>query len=75
MSATVAVVTATATATTATATTTPTTSSINGNDQVHLPYARLESPHFGVYDVWQEKTIIGKKSKGHDVDVNIGMRI
>ena len=51
------------------------TANINGNDQVHLPYARLESAHFGTYDIRQEKTIIGKKNNRHEVDVNMGMKI
>ncbi|CAF1010458.1 unnamed protein product [Rotaria sordida] len=60
--------------TTTTTTTTPTTAAtnINGNDHVHLPYARLESTHFGIYDIWQEKTIVGKKTNRHEVDVNMG---
>jgi hypothetical protein len=49
-----------------------TTTNMNGNDQVNLPYARLESTHFGTYDIWQEKTIVGKKSNRHEVDVNMG---
>jgi hypothetical protein len=38
------------------------TTNMNGNDQVNLPYARLESTHFGTYDIWQDKTIVGKKN-------------
>lgn len=53
--------------------TNPTTNG-NGHDQVHLPYARLESTHFGVYDIWQERTTVGKKTNGHEVDVNIGIK-
>lgn len=52
-----------------------TSTTINGNDQVNLPYGRLESPHFGTYDIWQEKTIVGKKTQRQDVDVNMGTRI
>jgi hypothetical protein len=59
--------------TTTTTTPTPTTTNMNGNDQVNLPFGRLESTHFGTYDIWQEKTIIGKKSQRHEVDVNMGM--
>ncbi|CAF1397842.1 unnamed protein product [Rotaria magnacalcarata] len=55
-----------------TTTTTTTNININGNDHIHLPYARLESNNFGVYDVWQEKTIIGKKTNHNEVDVNMG---
>jgi hypothetical protein len=56
-----------------TATTTTTTiTNTNGNDQVNLPFGRLESTHFGTYDIWQEKTIVGKKSHRHEVDVNMG---
>jgi len=54
-------------------TTTTTTTNINGNEQVNLPYARLESTQFGTYDIWQEKTIVGKKTPRHEVDVNMGM--
>ena len=57
-----------------TVTTTTTTTNMNGNDQVNLPFGRLESTLFGTYDIWQEKTIIGKKSPRHEVDVNIGTR-
>jgi hypothetical protein len=46
---------------------------MNGNEQVSLPYARLESTQFGTYDIWQEKVIIGKKNNRHPVDVNMGM--
>jgi Leucine-rich repeat (LRR) protein len=56
-------------------TTTTTTTNLNGNEQVNLPYARLESNHFGTYDIWQEKTIVGKKTNRHEVDVNMGMTI
>ncbi|UJR27282.1 hypothetical protein I4U23_008577 [Adineta vaga] len=45
---------------------------INGNDSVNLPYARLESSHFGTYDIWREKTVIGKKTNHHEVDINMG---
>ncbi|CAF3507135.1 unnamed protein product [Adineta steineri] len=45
---------------------------MNGTDQVNLPYARLESTHFGTYEIWQEKTIVGKKTNHHEVDVNMG---
>lgn len=64
------------TTTTTTSSTTPTattTTNINGTDQVSLPYARLESTHFGTYDIWQEKTIVGKKTNRHEVDVNMGI--
>jgi hypothetical protein len=67
--------TTTTTTTTTTATTTPTITNINGNEQVTLPYARLESTYFGTYDIWQEKTIVGKKTNRHEVDVNMGKRI
>jgi hypothetical protein len=50
------------------------TTNTNGNDQVNLPFGRLESTHFGTYDIWQEKTIVGKKTHRHEVDVNMGMR-
>ncbi|CAF1025320.1 unnamed protein product [Rotaria sp. Silwood1] len=52
--------------------TTTVTTNMNGNDHVHSPYARLESTHFGSYDIWQEKTIVGKKTNRHEVDVNMG---
>ena len=52
-----------------------TSTTINGNDQVNLPYGRLESPQFGTYDIWQEKTIVGKKSHRQDVDVNMGTKL
>ena len=52
-------------------TTTP-TASINGNESVSLPFGRLESAQFGTYDIWQEKTLVGKKTNHHDVDVNMG---
>jgi hypothetical protein len=48
---------------------------INGNDHINLPYARLDSTYFGTYDIWQEKTIVGKKTNRHEVDVNMGKRI
>lgn len=51
---------------------TTTTTTINGNDQVNVPYARLESAHFGTYDIWQEKVTVGKKSNHHEVDINMG---
>lgn len=51
------------------------TTNINGNDQSNQPYGRLESSHFGTYDIWQEKTIIGKKTQRQDVDVNMGIII
>jgi hypothetical protein len=57
-----------------TTTTTTATINMNGNDQVNSPYARLESTHFGTYDIWQEKTIVGKKSHRQEVDVNMGMK-
>lgn len=44
----------------------------NGNDQINLPYARLESSYFGTYDIWQEKTLVGRKNNRREVDVNIG---
>ncbi|CAF1098862.1 unnamed protein product [Adineta ricciae] len=52
-------------------TTTPSTS-INGNESVSLPFGRLESAQFGTYDIWQEKTVVGKKTNHHNVDVNMG---
>ena len=58
--------------TTITTTTTTTTTILNGNDQVNVPYARLESPHFGTYDIWQDRVTVGKKTNHHDVDINMG---
>ena len=56
-------------------TTATSTTNINGNDQANLPYGRLESNHFGTYDIWQEKTVVGKKTQRQEVDVNMGMII
>ena len=44
----------------------------NGHDSLPLPYARLESPHFGVYEIWQEKTVVGRKNNRREVDVDMG---
>lgn len=40
--------------------------------QHHLPFGRLESSSFGIYDIWQEKTIVGRRNSHRDVDVHIG---
>ena len=41
--------------------------------QHQLPYARLESSSFGIYEVWQEKTLVGRRNSHGDVDVHIGV--
>jgi len=51
------------------------TTNMNGTGPVNLPYARLESTHFGTHDIWQEKTVVGKKTNHHEVDVNMGTNI
>jgi hypothetical protein len=62
------------TTTTTIITTTPLiTSTNNGNDHVNLPYARLDSSFFGTYDIWQERTLVGRKNNRRDVDVHMGM--
>jgi len=62
------------TTTTTIITTTPIlTNTTNGNDRVNLPYARLDSTYFGTYDIWQERTLIGKKNNRREVDVNMGI--
>jgi hypothetical protein len=62
------------TTTTTIMTTTPLiTNTDNNNDHVNLPYARLDSTYFGTYDIWQEKTIVGRKNNRREVDVNMGM--
>ncbi|CAF1449004.1 unnamed protein product [Rotaria sp. Silwood1] len=59
------------TTTTTIMTTTPIITTSNENDHLNIPYGRLESTYFGTYDIWQEKTIIGRKSHRCKVDVNI----
>ena len=48
------------------------TATTNGTEPVSPPYARLESTHFGIYDVWQEKTVVGRKTNRREVDVDMG---
>ena len=48
--------------------------STNGHDSLPLPCARLESSHFGVYEIWQEKTVVGRKNNRREVDVDMGTR-
>jgi hypothetical protein len=61
------------TTTTTIMTTTPLITHTNNDDHVNLPYARLDSTYFGTYDIWQEKTVVGRKNNRGDVDVNMGM--
>jgi hypothetical protein len=42
------------------------------NDQVNIPYARLDSIVFGTYDIWHERTLVGRKNNRREVDVNMG---
>ncbi|CAF1085796.1 unnamed protein product [Rotaria sordida] len=60
------------TTTTTLMTTTPIITNINENNHLNIPYARLDSIYFGTYDIWQERTIIGRKSNRHEVDINMG---
>ncbi|CAF3082531.1 unnamed protein product [Rotaria sp. Silwood2] len=60
------------TTTTTIMTTTPIITNTNENDHLNLPYARLDSTYFGTYDIWQERTVIGRKSNRRKVDVNMG---
>jgi hypothetical protein len=46
---------------------------INGNDHINLPYARLDSTYFGTYDIWQERTLVGRKNNRREIDVNMGI--
>ena len=48
------------------------TATTNGAEPVNLPYARLESTHFGIIDVWQEKILVGRKTNRREVDVDMG---
>ena len=61
------------TKTTTIITTTPLVTSTT-NDQVNLPYARLDSIFFGTYDIWHERTLIGRKNNRREVDVNMGKK-
>ena len=61
------------TTTTTIITTTPLVTSTT-NDQINLPYARLDSAFFGTYDIWQERTLVGRKNNHREVDVNMGRR-
>ncbi len=45
----------------------------NENDHINLPYARLDSTYFGTYDIWQERTIVGRKNTRRKIDVNMGI--
>jgi len=63
----------TTTTTTIITTTSMFTSTTNGNDHVNLPYARLDSTYFGTYNIWQERTLVGRKNNRCEVDVNMGM--
>ena len=58
--------------TSTTVTTTTPVPAATGTDQPTLPFARLDSSYFGTYDVWHEKTIVGKKNNRREVDVNMG---
>ncbi len=49
------------------------TSIVPNTDHVDLPYARLDSIYFGTYDIWQERTLVGRKNNRREVDVNMGM--
>ena len=53
-------------------TTTPVPAAPASNDHLGLPFARLDSPYFGTYDIWHEKTIVGRKNNRREVDVNMG---
>lgn len=60
--------------TTTTTIITTTTSSANNipHHQGNLPYARLDSNLFGTYEIWQERTLVGRKNNRREVDVNMG---
>ncbi|CAF1254240.1 unnamed protein product [Adineta steineri] len=60
------------TTTTILTTTTSIVTNTNDNDHINLPYARLDSIYFGTYDIWQERTIVGRKNNRREVDVNMG---
>jgi len=45
----------------------------NENDHINLPYARLDSTYFGIYDIWQERTLVGRKNNRRKIDVNMGI--
>lgn len=49
-------------------------SNSNGTDAttVNTPFGRLESTHFGIYEIWNEKTLVGRKSQHRHVDVDMG---
>jgi hypothetical protein len=49
-----------------------TTTNIETIDHIHVPYARLDSSAFGTYEIWQERTVVGRKTSRRDVDVNLG---
>ena len=61
------------TTTTTIMTTTPIITNMDVNNQSNLPYARLDSTCFGTYDIWQERTVIGRKTNRNQVDIDIGM--
>jgi hypothetical protein len=61
------------TTTTTIITTTPLVTSTT-NDQINLPYARLDSIFFGTYDIWHERTLIGRKNNRREIDVNMGRK-
>ncbi|CAF1237374.1 unnamed protein product [Rotaria magnacalcarata] len=60
------------TTTTTILTTTPIMTNTNENDHSNLPYARLDSTYFGTYDIWHERTVIGRKNNRREVDVSMG---
>ncbi|CAF4316342.1 unnamed protein product, partial [Rotaria magnacalcarata] len=59
------------TTTTTILTTTPIMTNTNENDHSNLPYARLDSTYFGTYDIWHERTVIGRKNNRREVDVSM----
>lgn len=59
------------TTTTTIITTTPLMNHSN-HDQGNLPYARLDSSLFGTYEIWQERTLVGRRNNRREVDVNMG---
>lgn len=62
------------TTTTTIITTTPLVNPTN-HEQGNLPYARLDSSLFGTYEIWQERTLVGRRNNRREVDVNMGKRL
>lgn len=52
--------------------TTPIPTIAMNNENLTVPYARLDSSLFGIYDICQEKTVVGRKNMRRPIDVNIG---